>query len=405
MIAKAPFTRHWSQVAGRCYTNVMDAAQPQPLLVDPDMAASQPTAAPSQTSNQEWESAEKLNNELQRLMTQVQEAEMPTDLQIKLEGLLTRLNRSQGQQGYLNQFEEVTSYIEWIVHLPWSKRNEDLLDLRKAQEILNQSHYGLLPIKQRILEHLSVLILQSQSGERDAISRSPILCFVGLPGIGKTSIAKSIADSLNRPFIRIPMGGMGTAKQLRGEPRSMPAAEPGQIIKSLRRVEVKNPVILLDEIDRTAEGARAEIMGVLLELLDPEQNSSFSDNYIDYPFNLSEVLFIASANNTNGIANAVLDRLEVIQMPGYSDDEKIHIARNYLFPRQLTFSSIPKESVQVEEAVWPMIIRPLGFDAGIRTTERVINGIVRKIALQIVSGGGDKFVITPQNLKQFLPKW
>ena len=146
-------------------------------------------------------------------------------------------------------------------------------------------------------------------------------------------------------------------------------------------------------------------MGVLLELLDPEQNNSFSDSYIDYPFDLSEVLFIASANNTSGIANAVLDRLEVIQMPGYSDEEKTHIARNYLFPRQLEFSSIPKDAIEIQEAVWPMIVRPLGFDAGIRTTERVINGIVRKIALQIVSGGPQKFVITPQNLKQYLPKW
>jgi len=297
------------------------------------------------------------------------------------------------------------SYIEWVVALPWSKRNEDILDLRVAQDVLNGSHYGLLPIKQRILEHLSVLIMQSKSENREMISRSPILCFVGLPGIGKTSIAASIAESLGRPFVRIPMGGMGTAKQLRGDPRSLPAAEPGQIIKALRRVKVKNPVILLDEIDRTAESARAEIMGVLLELLDPEQNIAFSDNYIDYPFNLSEVLFIASANNTNGIANAVLDRLEVIQMPGYSDDEKIHIARNYLFPRQLKFTAIPEGSVIVEENVWPMIIRPLGFDAGIRTTERVINGIVRKIALEMVSGKGQQFTITPQNLKQYLPSW
>src|SRR5690606_19128045 len=138
------------------------------------------------------------------------------------------------------------SYIEWVVALPWSKRNEDILDLRVAQDVLNGSHYGLLPIKQRILEHLSVLIMQSKSENREMISRSPILCFVGLPGIGKTSIAASIAESLGRPFVRIPMGGMGTAKQLRGDPRSLPAAEPGQIIKALRRVKVKNPVILLD---------------------------------------------------------------------------------------------------------------------------------------------------------------
>jgi ATP-dependent Lon protease len=346
-----------------------------------------------------------LDEELAVLMASVEKAELPTELHIKLKSLLLRLNRSIGQAGYLNLYEEVTNYIDWVVSLPWSYRNQDNLDLRTAQDVLNQSHYGLLPIKQRILEHLSVLILQSQANAASSITRSPVLCFVGLPGIGKTSIAFSIAESLGRPFIRIPMGGMGTAKQLRGQPRSLAAAEPGQIIKSLRRVKVKNPVILLDEIDRTAESARAEIMGVLLELLDPEQNTAFSDNFIDYPFDLSEALFLASANNTSGIANAVLDRLEIIQMPGYSDEEKIHIARNYLFPRQLKFATIPEGVITVDEAVWPMIIRPLGFDAGIRTTERVINGIVRKIALQIVSGAGQQFTITPQNLKQYLPAW
>ncbi len=379
----------------------MDAAPPQPLVVDPDSIGVDATSQAIATSTIDAP----LDVELSKLMASVEATELPSELHVKLKNLLVRLNRSVGQVGYLNLYEEVTSYIEWVISLPWTARNNDILDLHAAQDVLNQSHYGLLPIKQRILEHLSVLILQAKTESPESVTRSPVLCFVGLPGIGKTSIAFSIAQSLGRPFIRIPMGGMGTAKQLRGEPRSMAAAEPGQIIKSLRRVKVKNPVILLDEIDRTAESARAEIMGVLLELLDPEQNSAFSDNYIDYPFNLSEVLFIASANNTNGIANAVLDRLEVIQMPGYSDEEKIHIAQNYLFPRQLKFAAIPDGAVTVDEAVWPMIIRPLGFDAGIRTTERLINGIVRKIALQLVSGAGQQFTITPQNLKQFMPSW
>lgn len=348
---------------------------------------------------------EPLNRELKALATQLTEAKLPTELEIRLEGMLTRLNRSSGQTGYLSAYEEMVNYIDWVVNLPWNKKHQDNLDLRHAQTVLNQSHFGLIPIKQRILEYLAVLTLQSKSADEDLVARSPILCFVGLPGIGKTSIAASIADSLGRPFIRIPMGGMGTAVQLRGQERSQPSAEPGQIIKSLRRVQVKNPVILLDEIDRTSENAKAEIMGVLLELLDPEQNNAFSDAFVDYPFNLSKVLFLASANNTNGIANAVLDRLEIIQMPGYTDEEKIHIAKEYLFPRQLQFANIPDGVVTVEDEVWPRLVRPLGFDAGIRTMERIINGVVRKIALQIVANQTSGFHLTPENYKQYLPAW
>jgi ATP-dependent Lon protease len=253
------------------------------------------------------------------------------------------------------------------------------------------------------LEYLAILNLQSKAADTNLIARAPILCFIGLPGIGKTSLAASIAESLERPFIRIAMGGMGSSIQLRGKERSLPSAEPGQIIKSLRRVAINNPVILLDEIDRTAESARSEIMGVLLELLDPEQNNAYTDAYIDYPFNLSKVLFLASANNTNGIANAVLDRLEVIQMPGYSDDEKIHIAKEYLFPKQLQFANISAQIVTIDEEVWPTLVRPLGFDAGIRTMERIINGLVRKMALQMVAYNTPAFHITLQNVKQFMP--
>lgn len=381
------------------YTNFMDTSAPMPNTM-PAFGSQAKKDAPLKTTLDQ-----QLQPELQELNGQLENAKMPTELQIRMENTLVRLNRSSGQVGYMAAFEETAAYIDWLVNLPWQKRHEDNLDLRHAQSVLNSNHYGLIPIKQRILEHLSVLTLQSKSSDQDLVARSPILCFVGLPGIGKTSIAASIAESLGRPFIRIPMGGMGTSLQLRGKERSLPSAEPGQIIKSLRRVAVKNPVILLDEIDRTAESARAEIMGVLLELLDPEQNSAFTDAYIDYPFNLSQVLFLASANNTNGVANAVLDRLEVIQMPGYSDEEKIHIAKDYLFPRQLKFANIPDGAVTIEDDVWPMLVRPLGFDAGIRTMERLINGVVRKIALQMVAHQTAHFQITTENVKQFLPTW
>jgi ATP-dependent Lon protease len=370
----------------------MDSTAPETTATNAPLKTDQPVT-------------DQLSPELAELARKLQQAHIPLDLAIRLEGMLARLNRSTGQISYLNAYEEAVSYLDWIVNLPWDKRHQDNLDLRHAQTVLNANHYGLIPIKQRILEHLSVLTLQSRSTDPHLIARSPILCFIGLPGIGKTSIAASIAESLGRPFIRIPMGGMGTARQLRGQERSLPSAEPGQIIKSLRRVAVKNPVILLDEIDRAADSARAEIMGVLLELLDPEQNNAFTDAYIDYPFDLSQVLFVASANNTNGIANAVLDRLEIVQMPGYNDEEKIHIAKDYLFPRQLRFANIPASAVTVDENVWPMLVRPLGFDAGIRTMERLINGLVRKMALQMVAHQTAGFHITTENVKQFMPSW
>ena len=234
---------------------------------------------------------------------------------------------------------------------------------------------------------------------------SPVLFFVGLPGIGKTSISYTIAKAMNRKFQRIAMGGMGDALQLRGQSRMHAEAEPGQVVKALVNAGTKNPVILLDEIDRTAEQARAQIMGVLLELLDPEQNFAFRDNYIDYPIDLSSVMFLASANNTGGISNAVLDRMEVIKMPGYSDDEKIVIAKEYLLPRQLRITGMPEDAIEFDEEVWPEITRPLGFDAGIRTMERTINAVVRKAAKKKVLGRGDTFKITRENIKEYLPKY
>jgi len=235
--------------------------------------------------------------------------------------------------------------------------------------------------------------------------RAPILCFVGLVGTGKTTIAYSIAESLGRKFARIPFGGMGSALDLRGQSKVHPDAEVGQIIKALRRCGVKNPVILLDEIDRVTEAARADIMGVLVELLDPEQNFAFIDHYIDYPFDLSQVLFVTTANNTKNISTAVLDRLEPIQMPSYTDEEKIKIGRDYMFPKELLNCGLTPENLTIADDVWPQIVRPLGFDAGIRTLERTLSGICRKAAKLIVEGKGESFHLTDENIKQFLPTW
>lgn len=355
--------------------------------------------------------------EIAVLKKQISKVTLPPELRLRAERMLESLTRMSGTREYNSTYDETRNYFDWITNLPWDVRSEDTLDLDKAIEILDSTHYGLEAIKERILEYMAVLKLQKEAEEdtgsekvaeelsKQGVSRSPVLFFVGLPGIGKTSIAYTIAKAMGRKFIRIAMGGMGDALQLRGQSRMHPDAEPGLIIKGLRRASVKNPVLLLDEIDRTAEQARAQIMGVLLELLDPEQNFAFTDHFIDYPFDLSEVMFICSANNTGGISNAVLDRMEQINMPGYSDDEKIAISRQYLLPRQLTITGMPKEAITFEENVWPAITRPLGYDAGIRTMERTINAVVRKAAKKLVTGQGKKFQITLENLKEYLPKW
>lgn len=358
-----------------------------------------------------------VSKDTQRLVDLVTQTEMPNDLREKLFRMLESLVRQQGTPAYNASYDSVNRYLDWVVRVPWYKKSEDNLDLDKARDILETTHFGLDSIKERILEYLAIVNLQMRAehdqesvNARKEVTKeggvaNPVLFFVGLPGIGKTSISYTIAKALNREFARIPMGGMGDALQLRGQSRLQDEAEPGQVIKALVQSGTRNPVILLDEIDRTAEQARAQIMGVLLELLDPQQNFAYRDNYIDYPFDLSNVLFLASANNTGGISNAVLDRMEVIKMPGYSDDEKIIIARDYILPKQLKVTGMPEGTITFDENVWPKIARPLGFDAGIRTMERTVNAIVRKVAKRIVLGEGKSFNITLENLKDFLPKY
>lgn len=367
---------------------------------------------------EKWSFEEEVKaQEIQILVDKVSQATLPPELLTKAQRQLSSLNRQHGTASYNASFDQTERYLDWITELPWTKKSEDNLDIDKAREILETTHYGLEPIKLRILEFIAVLRMQKQAQEdqkraevvKEALKQGqqaqPVLFFVGLPGIGKTSIAYTVAKALNREFIRIACGGMGSALQLRGEARITPEAEPGRVIKGLRRAQTRNPVILLDEIDRFADQARAQIMGVLLELLDPEQNFAFTDYFIDYPFDLSDVMFLASANNTGGISNAVLDRMELIKMPGYNDDEKIVIVRDYLLPKQQRITGLSSDTVTFAEEVWPAITRPLGYDAGIRTMERMINAVIRKAALRIAEGRGEKFTITLENIKEFLPSY
>lgn len=340
-------------------------------------------------------------SEIDKLKVKLQAATLPQDLHDKALEQIERVSLILKYGGSLAQLDVTSKYIDWITNLPWDKKTEDVLDIKKAKEILDKNHYGLEKIKSRLLEYLSILIVQKQNLQADTF-RAPSLFFVGLVGTGKTTIAISIAEALGRKFMRIPFGGLSSALDLRGQSKTSPEAEPGMVIRALRQAQTKNPIILLDELDRVTPEARAAIMGVLIELLDPGQNSHFTDYFIDYPIDLSQVLFLATANNTNNISTAVMDRLEVIQMPSYTDDEKIHIAKNYVLPKLLKDSGFAPGTVTFDDAVWNKITRPLGFDAGIRTLERTVQGIVRRVAYKMVQGQGKTFAINDTNIKEFL---
>jgi ATP-dependent Lon protease len=328
------------------------------------------------------------------LKQKISAAGLPQDVQEKLINVL----RFPGTGA---EFEKIVSYVEFVLTLPFNKSSQDILDLARAKQVLDKNHYGMSVVKDRILEYLSVLILNSKQ-TNDAF-HAPILAFIGLVGTGKTSVAYSIAEALGRPIVRIPFGGLGDALQLRGQSRIRPDAEPGQIMKALKTTGVNNPVILLDEIDRVAEEGRVSIMGTLVELLDPQQNHGFVDHYLDFPFNLSKVMFIATANNTTNIATAVMDRIEPIQMPAYTDEEKMVIAKSYVLPRALKEAGISAGLIQIDDTLWAQIIRPLGFDAGIRSLSRTIQGMVRKIAREVVEGKPGPYNITADNLQQYMP--
>jgi len=342
--------------------------------------------------------------EITALIEKVKSAALPEKLHELVLVRLGQLSKLTNSPSFLPEFDSMEKYIDWITGLPWSKRTQDTLDLENAKRILESHHFGLDDIKTRVLEYMSVMKLKQEKGEGADIYRAPILCFVGLVGTGKTTIAYSIAEALGRPIARIPFGGMGDPLDLRGQSRMHPEAEPGKIIKALRDTQSKNPVILLDEIDRVTDQGRSSIMGVLVELLDPRQNYAFIDHYIDFPFDLSEALFIATANNTTNIATAVMDRLEPISMPSYTDIEKITIAQKYTLPTSMKTAGLSPGSLTIDSDVWANIVRPLGYDAGIRTLERNIDGIVRKVARMIVEGKAQAVHVTSANIKEFLPQ-
>ena len=340
-------------------------------------------------------------SEIDKMRQVLQSSSLPANLHEKALQQIDRINLTLKYGGNFAQLDITAKYIDWITHLPWNTASQDTLDINKAKEYLDKNHFGLESVKSLVLEYLSVLIMQKKSTST-TIFHAPNLFFVGLAGTGKTTFAKSIAEALGRKMVRIPFGGLSSALDLRGQSKTSPEAEPGMIMKALRQAGTKNPVILLDELDRCTPESRSSIMGVLIELLDLEQNSTFTDYFIDYPFDLSQALFVATANNTTSIATAVLDRLEVVQMPSYNDIEKKEIGKRFVFPRYLAEAGLTPEQLKIEDSTWDKLVRPLGFEPGIRSLERQIEIIVRKTAYKIISGKATSVVVNDENLKEYV---
>lgn len=364
-----------------------------------------------------------LNLEIQNLVKKLDSVPaMPKDLRTKADGMIMRLVKMSQQGNYSQEFEPVSEYIEWICKIPWGKTTEENLDIQNAKATLDKYNYGLEPVKMRILEYLAVLKLNSnKSNAMEAqgdvtvemarlqgnSSHSPILCFVGIQGVGKTSMAKAISTALGRKFMRVALGGLGNVTEIRGVARmGSTNAEPGQIIKALIRTGSMNPLILLDEVDKVSSdtGLRSDVMAALLEILDPEQNSTFMDKYLDHPVDLSRVMFVCTANNLGGISAALLDRLEVIRFGSYNDNDKVQIAKNYLLPKVREATGMTEDQFSFDDDVWPLVIRPLGFDAGVRQLERTLTELARKVALKIVQGNAEKIHITKENFREFIPE-
>lgn len=346
-------------------------------------------------------------DELTALSDKVSSTEgLPPELEEKLNQMLRRLDRMAKLGHYASEFDTLSRYIEVVTSIPWTTRTEDILDIDRAKNMLDSQHYGMEDVKERILEYLATMTL-IQRRDQNAVHQSPILLLVGLQGVGKTTLAKSVAEALGRKFIRISMGAIGSSFELRGKSKALPGAEPGQIVKALIKTEVRNPLILLDEIEKASgeAGLLADVMAILLEILDPSQNTSFRDHYVDFPVNLSEVLFICSANNTGTLSAALLDRMEIVKMPSYTSDEKVVIARDYLFPKVRQKSGLKEDELQIDPDLWPQIVSPFGYDSGIRSLGRIMQSMCRKVAKQIVTGEVESVYVTQENLKYYMPSW
>ena len=336
--------------------------------------------------------ADDLGLEIDEMREQLQNTEMPDKAKQAAEKELKRLAK---MQSFSPESAVSRNYLDWLLNIPWAVSTEDSLDIAEAKEILDADHYDLEKIKERILEHLAVRILKADM-------KGPIFCFVGPPGVGKTSLGKSIARATNRKFVRISLGGMHDEAEIRGHRRTYIGSMPGRIVKGLRQAESNNPVFMLDEIDKLGSDFRGDPASALLEVLDPEQNHSFTDNYIDVPFDLSKVMFVTTANQLHTIPPPLRDRMETIELPGYTANEKQIIAKQYLIPRQLTANGLEEDLIHIKDAAIDKVISEYTREAGVRNLERELGTLCRKVARRVAEGNTEPTTITAKDIQQYL---
>ncbi|MGG2936936.1 endopeptidase La [Bacillus pacificus] len=332
--------------------------------------------------------------EVEELREKIERSGMPEET---MKAALKELDRYEKLPASSAESGVIRNYIDWLLALPWTEATEDMIDLAHSEEILNKDHYGLEKVKERVLEYLAVQKLTNSL-------KGPILCLVGPPGVGKTSLARSIATSLNRNFVRVSLGGVRDESEIRGHRRTYVGAMPGRIIQGMKKAKSVNPVFLLDEIDKMSNDFRGDPSAALLEVLDPEQNHNFSDHYIEEPYDLSKVMFVATANTLSSIPGPLLDRMEIISIAGYTELEKVHIAREHLLPKQLKEHGLRKGNLQVRDEALLEMIRYYTREAGVRTLERQIAKVCRKAAKIIVTAERKRIVVTEKNVVDLLGK-
>ncbi|HXX33205.1 MAG TPA: endopeptidase La, partial [Thermodesulfobacteriota bacterium] len=331
-------------------------------------------------------------DEMKTLQQKIKKAKMPKEVEKEARRELDRLEQMHPDAAEASM---VRTYLDWLIDMPWSKATTDNLDLQKAKKVLEEDHYNLEKVKERILEYLSVHKLKKKM-------KGPILCFIGPPGVGKTSLGRSIARALGRKFVRISLGGIRDEAEIRGHRRTYVGALPGRIIQSIKQAGSNNPVFMMDEVDKIGVDFRGDPASALLEVLDPEQNNAFSDHYLNVPFDLSRVMFITTGNLTDPIPSALKDRMEVINLPGYTDLEKLKIAQTFLLPRQMEENGISPKMLEISDKAILQIISQYTQEAGLRNLERELASVCRKVARKVAEGKKEKTKINTKNLHQFL---